>query len=552
MRCIERMSETENRAHGAYDHFSWRIYSGPRAIALDSTAASLHELFHSELDQSTDFGTALCCVAQVVRACADADRPSFQRLLTRLLMVCQTTHEAYATYMSSLLLAEPGPSEPPPNVALGAYKRFWQVGVSLTNGLTSRFLRFHTAMTAVKLAMQAPICERILTLGLDQFSSRDVARVYWPDERLRHLEGFVRTPGFWRKVLGAIEEAHPHPDWPRVWEAERNDEKFQELLGNQDDGISSLLFHQIHLILAAELRRLGHPSLEPDGHTKFAGPMYRAVKHLLPGYPLSLKLSADLLPEAGVAQYVEMERLFIRAPRRAALFTVEELITGTWLNALNGDQEAVVFVRWPGRLAEQFSFFDIDAARLAQQRSPLAFVPMIASDEGGPVVCLFVIETPDELLRIQEKVSVRLLSSISAAAIEDEAWMGLWHEMLSSTTTFALLDVAPFALLLKWLEFGLPFRHGRIEFQLSAKSHEVVWFEEPSRKQLWFTPVTTSTSLTLLSFLGKAQEKRGLKMEEESTLSAAEVELMRPMITQILTFESWFDFRAGVGNALRE
>jgi hypothetical protein len=89
--------------HGAYDQLSWKIYSGKRATTLDSTTASLHELFHAELDQSTDFGTVLCCTAQLAKSCMGKDRLRFRRLLTRLLTICEATHETYATFSSSLL-----------------------------------------------------------------------------------------------------------------------------------------------------------------------------------------------------------------------------------------------------------------------------------------------------------------------------------------------------------------------------------------------------------------------------------------------------------------
>lgn len=238
------------RGGGDYLHSRWDLHLVGDTLTEPYGVMSLHELFHADLDQSTNYGRLLSAYNQLALA-AGADSAA-SRTFTTLREWCRVAHETYATYLSLLSFADPGFDDLGRYVS-GRYLDYLRTGQQLTGDLRSRLLRLQVAAACLQLCMQAPVVGIAVDRGIGTFLPRDLPADHRPDTRLRTIGAFVGRPGFWPELLARLPAVRDHPDWAAALRAEDTDEQFRELLGGQDDGLGTAVLDGCYSALAAAL-----------------------------------------------------------------------------------------------------------------------------------------------------------------------------------------------------------------------------------------------------------------------------------------------------------
>jgi hypothetical protein len=531
---------------GAYRHLHWDLALAGDTTSVNWQMVSLHEMYHADLDSTTDYGSLLCVYAQLRQTCGESSEAA--AVHRGLLFNCRQTHETYATYASMLTIADSG-FDDWKSYPIRDYAAYAQIGLGLCRGLKGRFFRFHAALTALRLCMQAPVTDMALDVGLNTFRLRHLPPAQLPDPRLWALQRITSEPGFWQSAIAEIQSAHPeHPAWPELWETEITDIKFTALFGSGAGELGEILLRGFHSILASRLRALGIPSLEYDGHVANVSALLAACRastgHVAGAY--GLRLAAEINPLVGAAANFERERVVLRAiGRRARVMPggVEHYLAATGEGA---GRTCVVIVRWPRRLIDQFQMSPEDLNHLPSDGTrPICLVELMTRDSEGEVVLLFPVHDPGDIVELASRD--RCHSSISGAALRSE-WASVWLPiLLEHTAATVLWDTSPFQSVGYWLKTGISrIRFGRVDLTSEDSRYTLCWAWPGSDEEgvRFLTPCSFVFAVALEVYLERLAAD-GVIAFEKVALAGEELEEIEPVLQYLFQTETWFDFGAG-------
>ena len=540
----------EFRGQGEYHHLYWDLVLAGDTMTRTFELASLHELFHADLDTTTDFGTLLCAFSYLRRRFGDAS--AYSATHGTLVTHSRRTHETCATFMSLLSIADPG-GDDGSGFALQEYAEYVRMGQDLCRGLSSRFFRFHAALASIRACMQAPVTEIALQRGLDSFRLRDLTPALLPDERLTALRQVVAQPQFWQRAIERLREGAPdHPEWEHALAAEGSDNVFTQLFGSAEDGLSALLLRGFHEILAERLEHVGMPTLPYGGHMEFATRIVEAAQELagartVGGFGLTVgEPDHGLL---GAALHFERERTVIRTTRiRASILPipVEQYLDETTDSLENPAFSFYIAVRWPERVAEQFDFSDEDLEALRSAAgTPWCFVQAGVDDDEGHVILIVPLRTPADIATLA--AAAPCYSSVSSAALDQDDWRE-WRDALSRHTSMTVLwDSSPFRQIRRWAEQRIPcIRFGREEVHTEEGQYSLFWVRpELEGAPMFLAPVSFVVSVALTVYLKRMTDKYGLVLVGDGA-RPDDIAVLRPVAYHLFREEAWFDFTVNV------
>jgi hypothetical protein len=534
---------------GTYRHLYWDLALVGDTVTPTYELASLHELFHADLDVTTDYGSLLCAYAFLRRAFGDDSVESSTH--RSLGLNSRRTHETYATFASLLAIADPG-FDAWAGFPLQDYEAYVRFGETLCRDLKGRFFRFHAALASLRICMQAPVTDVALQVGLASFKSRDLPPGMLPDSRLWMVQRITTEPEFWRSTIEAVRRRHAeHPSWTAAFESETTDQSFGELLGSEQDGLSTILLREFHAILRERLEQSGFASVPYDGHTANASAVVEACEALV-GRPaiggFGLKRSGEMERLVGSALNFELERTVLRDRRqRAALLpiSVEQYISETADSRADPGSSHFVAVRWPERLLDQFDFQEEDRQALGlYEKEPLCFVQAITEDEDGELVLIVPLRSPNDVAVLA--TSAQCFSSVSAAAMATPKWAGWLDALAENTSMTALWDTSPFASIVHWGTSGIQrIRHGRVDVTNDDARYTLFWVWPGSDEEgfRFLAPCSFVMAVTLAVQLEREGLKHGITVESVQ-LAGEELNSIKPVLYHLFHVESWFDFGA--------
>lgn len=540
----------EFRGQGEYRHLYWDMLLLGDTFTPTYELASLHELFHSDLDTTTDFGTLLSVLAYLSRCFGESS--VYGTTHRNLVRASKRTHETYATYLSLLAVSGPGATDGA-GYALQEYEEYVRIGSDLCRGLTGRFFRFHAALAALRICMQGPVTRIALERSLEGFRPRDLDPTLLPDERLTAVRQIVTEPNFWQGALDRLRnEAADHPEWEHALATEVVDDTFTELFRSDEGSLSAHLLRGFHRILAERMERLGMSTLPYGGHMELAKHLVEAAQVRSGGRaPGGFALTAGELDEGllGAALHFERERTVIRTERvRAALLPVpvEQYLSEIADSLESPDFLLYVAVRWPERLADQFAFSREDAETLRSQAGqPWCFVQSGVHDEDGYVVLLVPLRSPADVAVLA--AAGPCLSSVSSAVLNREDWRA-WREALASSTTMTVLwDTSPFRQIQRWASDGVRrVRFGREEVRTEAGRYSLYWIRPDSEgAPMFIAPVSFVVTVALSVYLKRMAELHGFELVGDGA-HPEDISALRPVAFHLFREESWFDFSVNV------
>jgi hypothetical protein len=549
------------REHGRYDSLSWETMLAGDPHSQQAQMVTLHEGFHADLDRTTDYGSLLTVYAYLAAQLPETRQ--YSDVFNSLIKYCKRTHETFATYLSVFLLTVNAPdAQAEIESSLLDYSQYQRLGERLVQGVDGAYLRFHAALSALRVCMQGPVTQRALRAGLTEFRIRDLGMRNYPDERLRMIEQVLAAdPQFWQH---ALEEAQrQRPDW-QVWNvinASTDDPAlFHQLLEEEHTSTSAFLMTHFQQALANRLLAHGMESLPYDGHMPFVSPLLAEAEKLVGStIPGAIQLvAAEQLEEqlhervSTVMNFAE-ERLMIRSsPLRGSLFRLSDGSLPDWRELLSGSGERQHFylvTRPAHRLLEQYSWDADDETFLqALGNAPLCWIQRSGEQGGQRVAQMYLCDEPQQVISLATEIDPQLtvFSNLSMATLVEAEWVGIWGTALAQhTQPMILFDMTPFHHFSHWQKQNtFRVRYGTIN--LHAETQSFVAFACKLDDVLpWplIAPCSSVVAKALQIYITEMLPPENIFAADESFIHA-ESEKLTILLSHLTREERFFDFNA--------
>ncbi|WP_033443433.1 hypothetical protein [Saccharothrix sp. NRRL B-16314] len=175
---------THPPASGSFDHDRWHLVQ-PGDDPNSSQFASAHESHHKQLQDSTSFGAVARTYHALWMATGAREHRETAGALTRASSLVQ---EAFASWLPALAL---GWDRDRVVRNYPGYRAHFDAMAEVVASVDSPYLRFHVAHAVSRACMQTSVIERVLDVGLANFSLADLRERELPDIRFgllrRHL-----------------------------------------------------------------------------------------------------------------------------------------------------------------------------------------------------------------------------------------------------------------------------------------------------------------------------------------------------------------------------
>lgn len=189
-------------SEGWFNYEGWLLRGG-RDESAAGRFASAHESHHKQLADSTAFGA----LTRVLRGVDPTRATGFNR-------VCSPVQEAFASWAPAIAL---GLGRDQVAQAYPGYLRHWDSMERAIALAASPYLRLQAAHACARAAMQAPVIDIALDVGLARLTMAHIRRYDRPDHRFALLH---RHPVDWPAIARTLDiELAVESRWPAVRDA---------------------------------------------------------------------------------------------------------------------------------------------------------------------------------------------------------------------------------------------------------------------------------------------------------------------------------------------
>ncbi len=540
---------TQSEGLYRFDHWAVRLGCDPRSA--QARMATLHEMYHGLLNDSTAYGTLLHVAGLLVRE--QPSVPHYASLLACLLDGARDTHETYATY-SSVFLVGRGRCDPTLVDAYPGYPSYLTNALEIAGTMPNPLLGFQLVQSVTRAAMQ-PDC---LTLfaptppeqWIDVAARPDLGR---PDQRLTVL----RSASFLQRTAEAFSHWADAQTDPLVHEVlntrPKTDAEYDRLIDKDLDSATDVIGAYLYDLCCAELHRVAQTCLAFNGHQAHTAAILARVAHVLPegsarrlnAAPEGSRLD-DLL--SGFAQ----ERLVVVPARIKGRWAwLDDLPEERWPELLVGPTaHAFIVVRPSSRLQEQYVF---DASEPLPRDASGAFVAVrrrAIETDGRATVEYMVLRDPEQLDRLSERLKLtgRTIASCAMSILAAEEWQSAWLPALRRLSHFdVLIDLDPFQYVRAWArqsEFVTAFT--TMTARVGDREHMALALRPDSDGGIVFLAPCTSVFCSAMAVELRSLAAEGAPFAEDTGPFESEREALILVLSHLFLEEPWFDFRAAV------
>lgn len=538
------------QSEGLYRFDHWAVRLGCDPNSPQARMATLHEMYHGLLNDSTAYGTLLHAVGLLAR-----EQPSevkHAQLLNDLIERCRTVHEIYATYSSVFLLGQgrcdPALVEPYPD-----YPSYLGDALEIANLMPNPAIGFQFVQSAIRAAMQ-PDCLSLFASTPAEDWNELLLRldVGVPNERF----SLLRNPVFLRSAVEELSRwsgAQTDPLVREVLDAcPKSEVEYDNLIREELDPATDLIGAYLYELCRGQLQRLGQSCLTYNGHQSHTAEVLAEATRGLPqesarrlaAAPEGSRLD-DLL--SGFAQ----ERLVISPERmRGRWLRLEDIPEEKWSTLLVGPKpHALVVVRSSLRLEEQYDFGASGAPPGDSSRAVVAVRRRAIELDGRATIEFVVICDAEQLQRFSERVasSAPVLASCAMSILGDAEWQSAWLPVLRQLAHFdVLVDLDPFEYVRAWAhknEFVTAFT----TMNLDDGTHKrmVMALRPNADGDLIFLAPCTSVFCSAMVVELRTLMAAGAPFEETAAPFDADMGSLVLILSHLFREEPWFDFRAG-------
>ncbi|MGI8335190.1 hypothetical protein ACRYCC_35020 [Actinomadura scrupuli] len=338
-------------ASGSFDHDGWSLHQSgddPRTAQF----ASAHESHHKQLQDSTSYGA----VARIYHSLGVATgEPRYRRLAGRLTKASEQVQEAFASWSPAVAL---GWSRAQVIERYPAYHRHFDAMAGIVDSVDSLYLRLHAAHAAARACMQTTIIERVVEVGLRDFTLAHLRERELPATRFVRLR---TRPPRWNAHIPASGDERP----ARLIDAEK---LTADLFSVEFEDLWTLVNGAMYAAVVEVLG--GDGTLEVNGHLDWTPALVAAARRISD--------ATDVAPSVRTRQ--DETHITVLANIEAETFTVAEPLPARVLPATTP----------PARMAA-----DLERPHLFMtvRRTPALFANYVLEDGAPPpatpvVTCL--------------------------------------------------------------------------------------------------------------------------------------------------------------------
>ncbi|MCB9317584.1 MAG: hypothetical protein H6569_15695 [Lewinellaceae bacterium] len=448
---------SDQQPSGAYDHLGWATFSGDQSGDPLVQLTTLHESFHSELNNLTVYGFLLQGFAFMVMAGQGAfDRDKFLELVER----CRVPHEVYATFVSTTVLSESfhrKKLEPPDFLAAyPEYQTYFKLGVALSSDFQGNYLK-ELAVTALVIAcFQSRAIYEAAIADLSAFYPGMVRSAEFPDRRMDFLAKNLPA-GF---LADAFEQFCQSESDDRIVAIMRQTEvrpaAYEAAIAPETDDFQNRLLAYWVDALAGFLDKNGLPTFRLPENLPLLEVVFERVNALAGADPDKMKLVLNTepmdIPKNVLLNFMN-EKYTIREERwKAVIVPMSRVDPSYWpqLSSSGEENEHFFWVTRVGRRLEiQYEWADDDQAWLAERRDkPMLFLRRRGFNPRTErfEVELYHIESQDQWRRFLEATNDKKhVSNISMHTLALPGWEEGWYLLLAGNTQCSILfDLPPY------------------------------------------------------------------------------------------------------------
>lgn len=540
---------------GSFNHANWQVSLSGDTTSSVSRLVTLHESLHSDLNDSTAFGTILHVYAYIVR---NLDEQHYVNILNRLVYGCRTTHECFATYLSVLILTNTTESELSSLEIIKDYPDYlpyYQTAEFLCEGFKGGYLKYHAVSVSLRICMQGDAIKKLLDIGIEKFKISNFRHMDFPDTILNAVKAIV-VDDYWEKVLlDAYTESPDLDGWDIVFASENDKSLYTKATSSEYDYISKYLMHYFYNRLLQDLSQKGIVVLAFDEHLNYIDEMLNIANEMLPNSSKSIRpLYANnnrYSDESLVVHNFQYERFYVASdPIEAKIYNIKEVPKDDWKHLSSGDKEHEHFFivsRYMNYLQEQYLIKNIDTGMEVDSHMPQIFLRRSAIDENTNqrMVELFLIEKMNTLNELHEKFpNIPIVSNISMATLADDDWFSLWYNDIWSYSEVSILfDLSPFLHFDVWQEKDeFDIHYFTITIEVDQKKYYVfVCMPQTSLKNIYLIPCSSVVGSSFVYYIRELMKNNSRFIESKDFLIENQW-IINVSLGHLFREEYFFDF----------
>lgn len=540
---------TQSEGLYRFDHWAVRLGCDPRSD--QARVASLHEMYHGLLNDSTAYGTLLHVAGLLVRE--QPSVPRYASLLTCLLDGARDTHETYATY-SSVFLVGHGRCDPTLIDAYPGYPSYLANALEIAGTMPNPLLGFQLVQSATRAAMQ-PDCLTLFALTppeqwLDVATGPDVGR---PDQRLSVL----RSASFLQHTAEAFSHWADAQTDPLVQEVlsirPKTDAEYDRLIDEELDSATDVVGAYLYDLCRAELQRVAQTCLAFNGHQAHTAAILARVEQVLPaGNARHLNAAPEGSRLEDILSGFAQEQLVVVPARiRGRWAWLDDLPEERWPELLVGPTaHAFIVVRPASRLQEQYVFEASEPPQGDASGAIVAVRRRAVETDGRATVEYWVLRDPEQLDRLSKRLKLAgsIIASCAMSILAAEEWQSAWLPALRRLSHFdVLIDRDPFQYVRAWArqsEFVTAFT--TMTTRVGDREHMALALRPDSDGGIVFLAPCTSVFCSAMAVELRSLAAEGGPFAEDPGPFESKREALTLVLSHLFREEPWFDFTASV------
>jgi len=548
-------------ASGEYSFTSWKVQNSDETITSEMRRlVTLHESFHSSLNDSTAFGTILQCESYLYRNLPH--QKVYSRRLNHLIDSCRKTHECYATYLSILIVSNtkdcylPNPERLLQNNY--TYLDYYQTMNKLCSPFKGGYLRYHACVSIARVCMQSHAIYTYINNDTNSFTVADITLKDLPDERLRYIHKNISVP-FWEKTWDEIQvKFKDHPGIIAVLRHEKdpgNSDLYNEAYNVKYDNLSLEVMKYFQYKLSELLKESNYKTLDYDEHKELTNSCLNKCYDIIPKNeaiaPIESAEEHNFNEVSDVLEDYENECYIVTNKKiKARLLPLFDSKENSWLNPIcDVDEHPHYFLiaRLLSRLLDQYDLgkdLQIDGTLTDEIHY---FFRRSIKNEDERIVELFIINTPEQLTQFIEDQDGNspIYSNITMRALSSEYHLNTWYKsIIKYSFPTILFDLSPFLNFKTWKEqnsFNVKFNS--IELQIDNKKHYCFACQLLVDGDLIFiSPCSLMICHTLKYYLRELIDSKIFTEDQEFLNNNSKA--LSLVLSHLIREERYFDFKA--------
>ncbi|MEM1300087.1 MAG: hypothetical protein AAGH68_12505 [Pseudomonadota bacterium] len=507
------MAQTAALAEGAYNtHTHTRhVQAGADPRSATDRMVSLHELYHSYLNDTTGYG--LCLI--MAGALTNHDPGRYGNVLAVLMAGALKTHESFAT-AASIFGAAGGWFDETLLDGYPDYARYLNTWRSFLDAAPHPILAYQAIENTARAVMQTGLVEDLSRCAVKEWLEQAFTAAA-PDQRLTSL----LSPAF-AKVLFrvTVDETLPGgPELTALLDGEMSHEAFRDAFRTGDlDPALDALGHAYYRLAQHRLRADNETCLDYNGHQEFTEALIEQTAAVVGDAlrrsyraPTQSENELDLI----IGDFVQERLLLNEHPYPALLIPSTQVQEEKQAAMPVGPAEGgwVQLIALPAPKAAALYRFDPESAGELTKAPQLTAIRRRAVNDDATLshIELFSLVAPDDLREISAHWGAieAIVPIVSMTTLQDEAWRAVWLNVFEAFGDMpVLMDRNPFS----WME-GLAERRedkvdvGRIRMAMEdtdpPQFFEIFCWRPRGSGFLLFTPCSAAVAGALA-----AQAKR--------------------------------------------